>query len=349
MFYGRGRAGPTGFALFGGISLASLIFAVIGYSVAFGDGGPYLGGIGNAMLANLSELVDGTTVSESVYVLFELVAAVFAVGILCASAGEQARPAWLIPFSGVWLLIVYAPVARWVWPGWLGDLGAIDYSGGLVNQITAGTAALVAGFLLRAPGSSEVQHDSRLAVSGAALLWIGFLAFIGASSLAGSADAATAIVNAHLAASAAVIFGMMFERWGQGQVTVYGVANNAVAGLAAVTAGAGLVGAGGAIALGVLGAVASMLAASLVSRAKLGSAAAAFTIHGAPAITGAVLFPAFMLPVFGGPGFDEGNGVLGQLAAQGVAVLTVILWTAVATTIAALMVSTVAPMRVQRS
>lgn len=349
MFYGRGRAGPTGFALFGGVSLASLIFAVIGYSVAFGDGGPYLGGIGNAMLANLSELVDGTTVSESVYVLFELVAAVFAVGILCASAGEQARPAWLIPFSGVWLLIVYAPVARWVWPGWLGDLGAIDYSGGLVIQITAGTAALVAGFLLRAPGSSEVQHDSRLAVSGAALLWIGFLAFIGASSLAGSADAATAIVNAHLAASAAVIFGMMFERWGQGQVTVYGVANNAVAGLAAVTAGAGLVGAGGAIALGVLGAVASMLAASLVSRAKLGSAAAAFTIHGAPAITGAVLFPAFMLPVFGGPGFDEGNGVLGQLAAQGVAVLTVILWTAVATTIAALMVSTVAPMRVQRS
>lgn len=348
MFYGRGRAGPTGFALFGGVSVASLLFAALGYSVAFGDGGPYLGGISNAMLANLSELVDGATISESVYVLFELIAALLAVGILCASVGEKARPAWLIPFSGVWLLLVYVPVARWVWPGWLGDLGAIDYAGGLVIQITAGTAALVSGFLLRAPGSSDIQHDSRLAVTGAALLWVGFLAFIGAASLGGSADAATAIVNAHLAASAAVIFGMMLERWRQGRVTVYGVANNAVTGLAAITASAGLVGAGGAIVLGAMGAVASLLAATLVSRAKLGSAAAAFTIHGAPAIIGSVLFPVFMLPVLGGPGFDEGNNVIGQVAAQGVAVLTVVLWTAVATTIAALMVSTVAPMRLQR-
>lgn len=349
MFYGRGRAGPTGFALFGGVSIASLVFAVIGYSIAFGNGSPYLGGIGNAMLANLSELVDGATISEAVYVLFELIAALFAIGILCASVGEKARPAWLIPFSGLWLLIVYVPVARWVWPGWLGDLGAIDYAGGLAIQLTAGTAALVAGFLLRAPESGEVEPDSRHAVTGAALLWVGFLAFIGASSLAGSADAAAAIVNAHLAASAAVVFGMIIERWRQGQVTVYGVANNAVTGLAAVTAGAGLVGAGGAIVLGVLGAVASMLAASLVGRAKLGSTAAAFTIHGAPAIIGSVLFPVFMLPLFGGPGFDEGNGVIGQVAAQGVAVLTIVLWTAVATTIAALAVSTVAPMRLQRS
>ncbi len=348
MFYGRGRAGPTGFALFGGISVASLLFAAIGYSIAFGSGSPFLGGIGNAMLGNLSELVDGATISEPVYAVFETMAALFAVGILCASLGEKARPAWLIPFAGVWLMLVYVPVARWVWPGWLGDLGAIDYAGGLPIQVAAGTAALVVAFLLRARGSTELQHDSRLAVAGAALLWVGFLAFVGAAALGGSDDAATAILNAHLAASAAVVVGMMLERTQHGRVTVYGVANNAVSGLAAVAAGAGLVGAGGAMALGALGAVAAMLAASLVSGARLGSAASAFTIHGAPAIVGSLLFPVLILPALGGPGYDAGNGVGTQLAAQGVAVLAVVLWTAVATTIAALMVSLVAPMRLEQ-
>ena len=348
MFYGRGRAGPTGFALFGGIAVASLVFAVIGYSIAFGSGSPFLGGIGNAMLNNLSELVDGATISEPVYVVFETMAALFAVGILCASLGEKARPAWLIPFAGVWLLLVYVPVARWVWPGWLGDLGVVDFAGGLPIQIAAGTAALVVAFLLRARISTEIQHDSRLAVAGAALLWVGFLAFIGAAALGGSDDAATAILNAHLAASAAVVVGMMLERATHGQTTVYGVANNAVSGLAAVAAGARLVGTGGAMALGALGAVTAILAASAVSRARLGSPASAFTIHAAPAILGSLLFPVFVLQALGGPGFDTGTSLFTQLAAQGVAVLAVLLWTAVATTIAALAISVVAPMQLDR-
>ncbi|UVO53946.1 ammonium transporter [Sphingomonas sp. SUN039] len=348
MFYGRGRAGPTGFALFGGVAVASLLFAVIGYSIAFGDGSPYLGGAGNAMLGNLSELVDGLTISEPVYVVFETMLALFAVGILCASLGENARPAWLIPFAGIWMLIVYVPVARWVWAGWLGDLGVIDYAGALPVQIAGGVAALAVAFLMRAPSSTEIQHDSRLAVTGAALLWVGFLALMGAAALGGSDDAATAIINGHLAASAAVVTGMAVERFTHGRVSVYGVANNAVTGLAAVTAGAGLVGAGGAMALGALGAVAATLAGMLVSRAKLGSTAAAFSIHGAPALVGAVLLPVFLLPVLGGPGFDEGSGLVAQLAAQGIAVLAVMLWTAVATVIAALLVSTVAPIRLAK-
>lgn len=348
LFHGRGRAGPTGFALFGGIAVASLLFAGIGYSLAFGAGSPYLGGVGNAMLGNMSELIDGATISESVYAVFEMVAALFAVGILCASVGEKARPAWLVPFSGLWLLIAYVPLARWVWPGWLGDLGTIDFAGAMPIQIAAGVASLVVALLLRATVPGDVQHDSRFAVAGAAMIWVGFLAFIGAAALGGSDDAATAILNAHLAASAAIVTGMMIERGQSGAVSVYGIANNAVIGLAAVTAGAGFVGAGGAMALGAIGALVSVLAGLLVRRTRLGSAAGAFTLHGAPAMAGAVLFPLFVLPVLGGPGFDEGTGVVTQIAAQAIAVLAVTLWAAVATVLAALTVSVVAPMRMTR-
>lgn len=348
LFYGRGRAGPTGFALFGGIAVASLLFAGIGYSLAFGDGSPYLGGVGNAMLGNMSELVDGATISESVYAIFEMVAALFAVAILCASVGEKARPAWLVPFSGLWLIIAYVPVARWVWPGWLGDLGTIDFAGAMPIQIVAGLASLVVALLLRATVPGDVQHDSRFAVAGAALIWVGFLAFIGAAALGASDDAATAMLNAHLAASAAIVAGMVIERIQTGAVSVYGVANNAVVGLAAVTAGAGFVGAGGAMALGIVGALASVLAGLLVRRARLGSAAGAFTLHGAPAMAGAVLFPLFVLPAFGGPGFDEGSGIVSQIAAQAIAVLAITLWATVATVITALAVSVVVPMRMTR-
>lgn len=345
MFYGRGRAGPTGFALFGGVAVASLLFAIVGYSIAFADGSPYLGGIGNAMLGNLSELVEGLTISEPVYVVFETVMALFAVGILCASLGEKARPAWLIPFSGFWLLIAYVPLARWVWTGWAADLGVIDYAGALPVQVAAGIAALVVALLMRAPSSTDVQHDSRLAITGAALLWVGFLALMGAAALGGSDDAATAVINGHLAASAAVIVGMALERIVHHRVSVYGVANSAITGLAAVTAGAGLIGAGGAMAMGAIGAIAATLAASLISRMKLGSTAGAFSIHGAPAIAGALILPIFLLPALGGPGFDEGSGFVAQTAAQSIVVLAVILWTAVATVVAALTVSIVAPIK----
>ena len=348
LFYGRGRAGPTGFALFGGLAVTSLLFAAIGYSLAFGEGSPYLGGISNAMLGNLTDLVEGATISEPVYVVFELVAALFAVGILCASLGEKARPAWLIPFSALWVLIAYVPVARWVWPGWLGDLGTIDFAGALPIQVTAGTAALVVALLLRSPAPGDVQHDSRFAAAGAGLVWVGFLAFIGAAALGGSDDAATAIINAHLAASAAIVTGLAFERLMTGSASVYGVANSAVVGLAAVSSGANVIGAGGAMAIGIVGAIASVMAGMLVRRLKLGSAGSAFTLHGAPAVAGALAFPLFVLPVFGGPGFDEGSGVVSQIAAQAIAVLTVLLWTAIATVIAALTVSVVAPMRLQR-
>lgn len=346
LFYGRGRPAPTGLALFGSIAIASLLFAVIGYSIAFASGSPYLGSASNAMLGNLTDLIDGLTISEPVYVFFQLAMALFAVGILCASLAGQSRQMWLIPFCGLWSLLVYAPVARWVSVGWLGDLGVIDTAGALSVQVAAGVAALVAALLLRAPQSTEVESESSLMVTGAGLVWVGFLALLGAAALGGSDDAANAILNGHFAASAAVVIGMAIERSLHGRVTVQAMTANAIAGLAAVMAGAALIGTGGAIALGAFGAAASSIAGIAVGRAKLGSAATAFTIHGAPAMAGALVLPVALHPALGGPGFVEGTGFLAQAAVQAIAVITVALWAAVATVIAALLVSVVAPIRI---
>jgi Amt family ammonium transporter len=349
MFYGRGRAGPTGIALFSSIALASLLFAIIGYSVAFSDGSPYLGGTTNFMLGNLAELVEGLTISEPVYVVFELMMALFAVAILCASIGEKARPTWLVPFSGLWLLLVYVPLARWTWSGWFRDLGVIDFAGALPVHAAAGMSALAVSLLIRSPYSSDVQHDSRLAIAGAGLIWVGFLSQLGAAALGGSDDAATALVNGHLAASAAVVTGTALERIGHGRVSVYGTASNAISGLAAATAGAALIGAGGAMALGAVGAVATFAASILVNRIKLGSEAAAFSIHGAPAIAGAVILPLFLLPALGGPGFAEGSNLITQFAAQTISSLAVVLWASVVTVIAALFVSVAVPIRLAKT
>lgn len=350
MLHGRGRTGPAALALFVGTAIVSLLFAAIGYSLAFSPGGPVIGDAGNAMLANLEELRGELTISETLYALFQLVIALFATGILVASIAERARTGWLVAFSALWFLFVYVPVAHWLWGGgWLVDVGAVDQAGGIVVQLSAGISALVAAILLGRANESEIAHDSRLAVTGAALVWVGWFGVAGGAALSSSDDAASAILNAQLAASAAALVGLALERWRSGVVSVYGTVYAAIAGLAAISAGAGLVGAGGAMALGVVGAIGASLAALFVQRLKLGGAASAFVAHGAGAFLGALVFPVFMLAELGGAGFDDGAGLMTQLAAQGVAVLAVTLWSAGLTAVAALMVAMVLPMREARA
>jgi ammonium transporter, Amt family len=346
LLHGRGRTGPAAVSLFVAGALVSLLFAAIGYSLAFSPGGPVIGDAGNAMLANLAELRGELTISETLYALFQLVLALFATGIVVASLAERARTGWLVAFAGLWFLFVYVPVAHWLWGGgWLVDAGAVDQAGGIVVQLSAGISALVAAILLGRSGETELAHDSRLAVTGVALVWVGWFGVAGGAALSSSDDAASAIFNIHLAASAAALAGLVLERWRSGTVSVYGVAYAAIAGLAAMSAGAGLVGAGGAMALGIIGALSASLGSRLAHRLKLGGAASSFISHGAGAFFGAMLFPVFMLAELGGAGFDDGNGLMTQLVSQGIAVLSVALWSAGLTAVAALMVAMVIPMR----
>lgn len=181
-------------------------------------------------------------------------------------------------------------------------------------------------------------------LGGAGILLVGWLALIGGSSFAATDTAAEAVINAQLAASAAVLTGLLIERLRTGSISAQGAALSAMAGLAAVSAGAGFIAPAGAIIIGIIGATGAAAAAWLVRVLNLSSASTAFIAHGGGAIPGAILFPLFVLPGFGGPGFDDGLTVGGQIATQGIAVLAVALWAAIATGIAALMISMVLPM-----
>ncbi len=344
LFYGRSRSGDTGLALFASTAITTLVFAVIGYSLAFSDGTGLIGGAANAMLADLADVQPDMTISGIVYALFELAVAIFAVAILLGSISGRTRVGWLLAFAVLWMLFVYVPVAHWVWGGgWIAVLGALDYGGGIVIQTTAGVSALVIALLV-GRDQNDALEDPRMMLGGAGILLVGWLALIGGSSFAATDTAAEAMLNAQLAASAAVLSGLLIERLRTGSVSAQGAALSAIAGLAAVSAGAAFIAPAGAIIIGIIGAIGAAAAAWLVRVLNLGSASTAFIAHGGGAILGAIVFPLFVLPGFGGPGFDDGLTVGGQVATQGIAVLAVALWAAIATAIAALMISMVLPM-----
>ena len=342
-----GRARTAGAAVLIAAAIASLTFAVVGYSLAFGEGSTILGGIGNAMLADLADLRDGTTVPESVYALFELSGAVLALAIVAAGTADRARLAWFVPFAALWLLIVYVPVARWLWGGgWLAGIGTLDFAGGVAIFAVGGVATFVVGLLLRDRAAAldlDVGSDVRLA--GLGLVWAGALALVGGAALGAGDDAASAMLDAQLAASAALLTGLALSALQRRAVDTGGLVTATLAGIAAVATGAGYIGAGGAAVIGIVAAATATLVMPGVRHLRSGVAGETFAAFGVGGIVGAVLFPVFVLPALGGPGLDEGTGVVTQLAAQVIGVLAVVLWTAVGTVIAALSVSMVVPMR----
>ena len=324
------------------VAVAAMLFAIMGYSLAFGEGSTLLGGAGNVMLANLADLRDGTTIPESLYVLFETVLAAVALATLAAAVAGRARLAWFVPFAALWLMIVYVPIARWLWGGgWLAELGALDLTGGLVVHAAAGVAALVVGLLLRARADGALAATP---LTGAAVLALGWFGIIGGSALGAGGDAAAALIDALLATSAGLLTAWALAARRSSNVMA-SCASGIVAAIAAIATSAGFVGPFGAIALGAIAAVFSTALGGVVARWQIGEAGRAFVAHGVGGITGALLFPVFVLTALGGPGLQEGASVLTQLAAQSVAVLAIVLWTAVGTVVAALAVSMLVPMR----
>ncbi len=317
----------------GCIAIGILLFVALGYSLSFGEGSAYLGGGGNLFLANLADLRANTTIPESVFVLFQLALAVFAVAALAAALPDHARTAWTYPFAALWVLIVYVPVARWIWAGWLADLGAVDYAGGIVVQLTAAVGAVVVALLMR---GSKARDDGAV-LPHFAWIGLGWLAVIGGSALGAGDDAAAAVLNAAIAASAGALVGLV----GRGR----GIALGALSGLAAASSGAALVGVPGAMVLGIAGALAAWGAAHASAFLSSHALTGAVIAQGVGALTGALLFPVCVLPLLGGPGYDEGASLVTLLTAQAVTSVAVILWSLVATAIAALAVSMIVPMR----
>lgn len=331
----------------------SLLWVVGGYSMVFGPGSPYLGGLDHLMLANLSDLRSGLTIPESSFALFQMTFAVITPALVIGAFVERVRFGWVVAFSTLWTLLVYIPVARWVWGGgWLAsDVGTLDFAGGIVVHTTAGVAALIVAALLGPRKgfnkSLLTPHSPALTMVGAGLLWVGWFGFNGGSALAAGDAAATAILNTHLAASTAALVWILIERIRIGKATSIGIVTGAIAGLATVTPAAGYIGPAGAIVLGALGGAICFAMVQVVKHKwQIDDSLDVFAVHGVGGILGSLLMPLFFSEMFGGGGFAAGASMTSQFSAQAIGLAVVALWTAAMTVIAAWMVSIVLPMRV---
>ena len=336
------------------IAIASLLWIVVGYTLACGDvHGGWLGG-GNAwMLITLGNVRSGLTIPESTFALFQMTFAAITPALMAGAWVDRARFGWVVGFCTLWSLLVYAPVAHWLWGGgWLStQFGALDFAGGIVVHTTAGVSALVVAALLGKrqgfPRTLMLPHAPSLTMAGAALLWVGWFGFNGGSALAANDDAASAIINTHVGACTAALVWLLIERFTVGKPTSVGFATGAVAGLATVTPAAGFISPGGAILMGVAAAsVCYPMIQVVKARLKIDDSLDVFAVHGVGGMIGSILLAVFMAPGFGGTGYAEGKTMVSQLAAQFVGVGVVTIWSAVASALIAVLVSLIMPMRV---
>jgi Amt family ammonium transporter len=333
---------------------ASLLWILVGYSMAFGPvGNGWLGGMGNAMLANLGNVREGYAVPESAFALFQLTFAAITPALIAGAWVDRARFGWVVAFCALWGLVVYAPVAHWVWGGgWLSSsFGTLDFAGGIVVHTTAGVTALVVAALLGKrqgfPRTLMLPHSPSLTMAGAALLWVGWFGFNGGSALAANDDAASAILNTHAAACAAALVWLLIERLTVGKPTSVGFATGAIAGLATVTPAAGFIAPGAAILFGAIAAaVCYPMIQVIKGKLQIDDSLDVFAVHGVGGITGSLLLAVFLSADLGGTGYAEGASMASQLAAQAIGVGVVAIWSAVASAVLALGVSLLFPMRV---
>jgi Amt family ammonium transporter len=333
----------------GVLAAVPLLWVIAGYSLAFGSGSAWIGGVDRLFLSNLADIRDGTTIAEAAFAWAQIVSAIVAPALIVSALVGRARAGWSIALALVWSLIVYVPLARWVWSGWLTGLGTLDYAGGIVIHLAAGVSALTAAWMIGprhgvrskgvpAPGSPL----SVLAGSG--LAWAGWVALAGASALAATDDAARAIVNVQLAAGAGALAWMAADAIRR-TAEPHRFMNGALAAIAATATVAGYAGPAGAILLGIAAALLARLAAGLIGRTNIDDSSQIAAIHGTGGLVGALLLPIAMLSFLGAPLFEDAAPFAQQVVAQLVAVAVTMLWAVVGTLISGYMISMLLPMR----
>lgn len=304
-----------------------VIWAVIGYSLAFGSGtGPLaaiIGGLDYVGLTNLSGLVG--TIPHSVFAMFQGMFAIITVGLITGAIAERMKFSAYVIFTAAWALLVYSPLAHWVWQsnGWLFKLGALDFAGGTVVHISSAAAALAACIMLgkRKGLNSEAMRPNNLplTVLGAGILWFGWFGFNAGSALGANELAGVAFLNTMVAASAAIIGWAVVEKIHAGKPTVLGAASAAVAGLVVITPAAGFVEPWAAILMGLIGGAVCYFGLSIKKKFKFDDALDVVGIHGVGGTTGAILTGVFATTTINelGSGLIDGNGsqVLVQLLA----------------------------------
>ncbi len=334
-------------------AICSVLWVIAGYTIAFGPVTNGIVGSGlNWMLLDLGNIREDTTIPESAFAMFQMTFAVITPALMVGAWVERARFGWVVVFSALWLLVVYAPVTHWVWGGgWLSNMGVIDFAGGIVVHTTAGVSALVVAVMLGKrigwPGPSLLPHSPALTVAGAGLLWVGWFGFNGGSALTATDDASSAIINTHIAASLAALVWILIERIKVGKSTAIGIATGAIAGLATITPAAGSVGPGGSVIIGISAGAVCFFAVGLIKNSlKIDDSLDVFAVHGVGGMLGSLLLAIFTAAQFGGTGYDEGTTIASQFGVQIIGIGAVALWSIIATVILGYAISFILPMRV---
>ena len=334
-------------------ALVSVLWMVAGYSLAFGEGNAWIGDFSRFFLGGLAENWDkpftlgsgdaavATTIPESVFLMFQMTFAIITGALITGAVADRMKFSALMVFVGLWTLLVYSPIAHWVWHpnGWIFELGALDFAGGTVVHINAGVAGLVAAIVLGKRigyGSENLSpYNLGFAVIGAALLWVGWFGFNAGSAFGSSGGrAGMAMLVTQIAAAAAVLSWLVAEWIGKGKPSVLGAISGAVAGLVAITPAAGFVLPGSALIIGLVAGVAGYWGATALKRAlKYDDSLDAFGVHGICGIVGALLvgFLAYG-PLSATTALPEGSsGGMEQFIKQVIAVAATMAYTAVAT------------------
>lgn len=333
------------------VGVVGLLWALLGYSLAFGGSATVLGDLSFTFMNGVGlELREGGTIPHLLFFAYQGTFAIITAALISGAIVERMRFSAYVLFLGAWTLLVYSPVAHWVWGGgWMGKLGILDFAGGTVVHITAGTAAWVAALMVgprRDYGRQAfLPHNVPMMLTGAALLWFGWVGFNGGSALAVNGTAVQATVNTILAPFAAMAMWMALEYWRTGRATAVGAGTALVVGLVAITPACGFVSPRAALAIGALTAIPCHLVILYRVRTRLDDSLDVLGAHGTGGAVGALLTGVFTSTAWGGPaGLLEGAPMQLGLQALGVAVAAA--WTAVATWAILFVIGKVVPLRV---
>jgi Amt family ammonium transporter len=337
------------------VALGSILWVVIGYSLAFTGEGAVIGTFDRIMLKGMGmDAISplAKTIPESVFMMYQMTFAVITVALVAGSVADRMRFSAYLWFVAGWILFVYVPIAHWVWGGgFLASAGLLDFAGGTVVHLNAGIAGLVAAYVLgarRGYGSENMApYDLSLAVIGTGLLWVGWMGFNGGSALGASPRAGYAMVATHLAACAGVLTWMAIEWWDRGKPSVLGMISGAIAGLGTITPASGFVLPWHGIVIGIVaGALCYWACTKLKQKLGYDDSLDVFGVHGVGGATGTILAGVFAVAAVGDTaGLLEGNAR--QVLIQLYGVVATLIWAGVVTFVLLKVIEFFVPLRVR--
>jgi len=336
--------------------LASVLWLAVGYSLAFGDGNQWIGDTSKVFLSGVGRDVLSGDIPETVFFAFQMTFAVITPALIVGAYVERIKFSAVLLFSALWLLVVYAPVTHWIWSGngWLFQAGLLDFAGGLVVHLTAGSSALVLAAMLGPRSNFPLQvdppHNPAMVMIGASMLWVGWFGFNAGSALAADGNAGMAMVVTHISAATASLVWMLMDWSKFGKPTLIGLVTGTIAGLASITPASGSVGPIGALIIGASAGFICYFFVNIVKNTlKIDDSLDVFAVHGVGGVLGIILVAFLVDANIGGAGYAEGMNAASQLAVQVKGMLAVLALSVIATVIITYIVKFTVGLRVDES